>query len=102
VKVRGVVATGTRDEQSGTDAIILGVETPERDPARLRDLRRAIEDAVLHGVGLRPDSVLFVRPGSLPRTTSGKLKRSAAAQMIAANTLPGTGAQGTSTTGAGP
>lgn len=91
VRPRGVAAVGTRDELSGTDAITLAVETTERDPDQLRLMRVAIEAAVNSAAGARPDSVLFVRPGTLPRTTSGKLRRSQVAEMITAGTMPGTG-----------
>ncbi len=87
VGVRGVIAAGIPDEAKGTDNIAIAIETPMRDQERLRAMRRSVEDAVFHGVGIRPDTVLFVRPGSLPRTTSGKLRRREAAEMIAAGTL---------------
>jgi acyl-CoA synthetase (AMP-forming)/AMP-acid ligase II len=83
-----VIAAGVRDAAAGTERITLAAETPVREPERLRTLRRAIEDVVLDRVGIRPDAVIFVKPGALPRTTSGKLRRALAAEMIAAGTLP--------------
>lgn len=83
----GVIAAGLRDARAGTEGITLAAETPIRDPERLRLLRRSVEDAVLNRVGIRPDAVVFVKPGTLPRTTSGKLQRVMAMEMIAAQTL---------------
>jgi fatty-acyl-CoA synthase len=85
--VRGAIAVGIPDTAKGTDSIAMVIETPIRDQERLRALRRSVEDAVLRAAGIRPDTVLFVRPGALPRTTSGKLRRAEAAEMIAAGTL---------------
>jgi fatty-acyl-CoA synthase len=85
--VRGAIAAGIPDTAKGTDSIAIAIETPTRDQERLRAMRRSVEDAVLRAAGIRPDTVLFVRPGALPRTTSGKLRRAEAAKMIAAGTL---------------
>jgi acyl-CoA synthetase (AMP-forming)/AMP-acid ligase II len=55
--------------------IVVVAETRLRDPqARqeaAREIRRRIHDACLFG----PDEVLLVRPGTIPRTTSGKVRR---------------------------
>lgn len=44
----------------------------------------ACAEAVLAAVGLRPDRVVVVRPGTLPRTSSGKLRRQQALQRFLA------------------
>jgi fatty-acyl-CoA synthase len=40
-----------------------------------RDLRKRIASAVNAAVGLWPDDIVLVAPGSLPKTSSGKLQR---------------------------
>lgn len=52
-------------------------QEPE-DPAALQ---RAVQSAVLEDVGVRVDEVLLLAPGSLPKTTSGKLQRNRTRQM---------------------
>ena len=84
VRTGGAGATGVPDPASGTEMIVLVVESAGRDSARTAALRRAIEDAVLTGTGVRPDRVVLVRPGTLPRTTSGKLQRGQLAGLLAA------------------
>jgi fatty-acyl-CoA synthase len=77
-----VAAVGLLSETSGTEQIALLVETRETgDEARQR-LRRAIEEAVQRVSGLRPDHVLLVSPNRVPVTTSGKVRRAAAREVI--------------------
>ena len=39
-------------------------------------IRAAVKSAVYDAVGMAPEDVVLVRPGSLPKTSSGKLQRS--------------------------
>jgi fatty-acyl-CoA synthase len=56
------------------DRLVVAVESaPSVDAAQLR---RAVTAAVLDEVGLAPVAVLVLPPGRLPKTTSGKLRRS--------------------------
>ncbi len=41
----------------------------------LGDLRALVRKAILHGFDLRPHDIVFLRNGSLPKTTSGKVQR---------------------------
>jgi len=44
-------------------------------PEVVAELPEACREAVLGATGLRPDEVLALEPGTLPRTSSGKLRR---------------------------
>ena len=48
---------------------------------------REIVQRVHHGSGHRPARVLLVRPGTIPKTSSGKIQRSRLVQMIAGGEL---------------
>lgn len=50
----------------------------------VRALSKEISARVVDAVGLRPFSVVVLKPGSLPKTPSGKLRRSAAASLVPA------------------
>ncbi|GAA3855333.1 fatty acyl-AMP ligase [Saccharothrix violaceirubra] len=52
------------------------------DEEAVRDLSRKIITRVVDAVGLRPFAVVVLGPGSLPKTPSGKLRRSAAAALV--------------------
>ncbi|MDP3155785.1 MAG: AMP-binding protein [Archangium sp.] len=73
----GVAAISRPDPTQGSEALIVVVE-----------LRRAsgaidpmlIKGELLRALGVRADEIVFVSAGSMPRTTSGKVKRRALAQ----------------------
>ncbi len=75
-EVRAAAAWGSTDERRGTERLHVRVETRERDPAVLRVLEASIRGDVLAALGVRVDDVSFCGIGALPRTTSGKIRRS--------------------------
>src|SRR5262249_40926591 len=62
---------------SGGEQAILAVETTERDPGRLAAMERDIRDRVGRSLALQLADLAWVRRGQLPRTTSGKVRRTA-------------------------
>jgi 1-acyl-sn-glycerol-3-phosphate acyltransferase len=85
---RGCVAVfGSRDPHTRTERVIVVAESRETDPLRLAELRRAVSDIASRLVEEPPDDVVIVPPGSVPKTSSGKLRRSAARELFDAGTL---------------
>ncbi len=72
VRAGNVIAFGV-EKSRGTEAIVVVAETKAED--RLA-LRRAVASQVLRSVGVAAGEVVLVAPGSLPKTSSGKLQRS--------------------------
>lgn len=71
---------------AGEEAVLV-VETLERDPDLLRELERSIRLAIADRVGLPLADLAFVRRGRIPRTSSGKMQRTALRQQYLANAL---------------
>ncbi|CCH28036.1 putative ligase [Saccharothrix espanaensis DSM 44229] len=69
---------GTRRERF---AVVVESKHAGEDSA-VRELSKAISARVVDAVGLRPYSVVVLKPGSLPKTPSGKLRRSAASSLV--------------------
>jgi acyl-CoA synthetase (AMP-forming)/AMP-acid ligase II len=67
----------------GTEALVVFAETRLRDPGSLDVIARSISEAVAGTLGVAPLDVVLVGPGSLPRTTSGKLERYKGAELYA-------------------
>ena len=82
-----IVAFGLTDEATGTEKLVVVAETRERDAARLSALASAVTDLVSRGLGLPPDRVELIPPGSIPKTSSGKLRREETKQLYLAGTL---------------
>ncbi|ETD83926.1 fatty acyl-AMP ligase [Rhodobacter capsulatus] len=65
--------------QDGTEALVVVQEVRrghQADPA-LDLAAQAVTAAICEGFGVRPLEVVLVRPGTLPRTTSNKIRRGA-------------------------
>jgi fatty-acyl-CoA synthase len=82
-----IVAFGLKDEGSGTEKLVVAAETRETDPARRRAIAAAVSLEVSAGLGLPPDRVELIPPGSIPKTSSGKLRREETRQLYEAGTL---------------
>ena len=82
-----IVAFGLTDEASGTEKLVVVAETRERDASRRSALAAAVTDLVSRGLGLPPDRVELIPPGSIPKTSSGKLRREETKQLYLAGTL---------------
>ncbi|HTU33093.1 MAG TPA: AMP-binding protein [Candidatus Acidoferrum sp.] len=69
-----VVAFGAADERSGTERFVVVAEI--RTPGDEKRISAEISTAVQEAMGLPPDVVELVPPQSIPKTSSGKLRRS--------------------------
>jgi fatty-acyl-CoA synthase len=72
VRAGNVIAFGVAGRR-GKEAVIVVAETRAEDP---QPVRKAVVARVLDAIGLPPEEVVLVPPGSLPKTSSGKLQRS--------------------------
>ncbi len=68
-----VVAFGAADERSGTERFVVVAEI--RDPAEAKRITAEVSAAIQDAMGLPPDVVELVPPQSIPKTSSGKLRR---------------------------
>ena len=82
-----VVAFGLNDEASGTEKLVVVAETRERDASRRAAIAAKLTEQVSQGLGLPPDRVELIPPGSIPKTSSGKLRREETKQLYLAGTL---------------
>ena len=73
VRAGNVIAFGVEGRR-GKEGIVVVAEHKADDLAGLHD---AVIDRVCDAVGIPPLEVVFVTPGTLPKTSSGKLQRSA-------------------------
>ena len=85
---RGCVAVfGLLDPAVGTEQLVAVVETEETDPETTARLRRTIVSEVLREVGLGLRHLLLVEPGSIEKTTSGKVSRIATREKYSGRIL---------------
>ena len=80
-----VVAFGVPDPRTGTERLVVVAET--RTPAPRPGIEQAILEATAKTAGVPPDIVRAIPPHSIPKTSSGKLRRSETRQMYLAGRL---------------
>jgi fatty-acyl-CoA synthase len=74
VRMGCVVAFGLADEKSGTERLIVAAEL--RNSSARDRVAADITEQVAAVIGMPPDSVELLPPHSIPKTSSGKLRRS--------------------------
>ena len=74
VRAGNVIAFGAEGRR-GKEGIVVVAET-RSETTELRQLHDDVIDRVCDAVGIPPREVVLVQPGSLPKTSSGKLQRS--------------------------
>jgi acyl-CoA synthetase (AMP-forming)/AMP-acid ligase II len=82
MRMGGIAAFARPNAKTGTDDLVLAAETMDADDATRERIQREIRGEVLAVLGVKVDDVHFCRVGTLPRTTSGKLKRKACATLF--------------------
>ena len=76
-----------KDEGTGTEKLVVVAESRETDSTRRAGIAAAVTEQISQGLGLPPDRVELIPPGSIPKTSSGKLRREETKQLYVAGTL---------------
>jgi len=87
--IRYSAAIGVESERTGTQRlhVVAELRSDTLSVEELSRLARGISAEVHRHRGLRPARVLLVRAQTIPKTSSGKIQRSALAAQVAANGL---------------
>ncbi|MGH9160876.1 MAG: fatty acyl-AMP ligase [Vicinamibacteraceae bacterium] len=78
---RGCAVAVADSSHGGREQLVVLAERDRRTPKPDEELVAAIRNAVLNGLALTPDVIELLSPGTLPRTSSGKLRRADALRM---------------------
>jgi len=79
---KGCVAVfGSPDPATGTERLVVMAETRERGENELEEIRQAIQGVTVDLLGTPADVVALVAPHSVPKTSSGKIRRSSAREI---------------------
>lgn len=84
-----VAAFGVRETARGTEQVVVVAETKELSGKTRDEMTAAIIDRVAAATGVPPDRVVLVSPGTVPKTSSGKIQRSACREAYLAGKLKG-------------
>jgi 1-acyl-sn-glycerol-3-phosphate acyltransferase len=81
LRKNGVAAFGVTDPSSGTERVVVLAEADDKDSPAQAALKVRAQQAATHIVGGPPDEVILVAPGTVPKTASGKIQRTAARDL---------------------
>lgn len=76
-----VAAFGSPDPRTGTERLIIVAETRETDPEARERLVQILNQTVFSLAGSPPDEVVLAPPGTVLKTSSGKIRRSACREL---------------------
>lgn len=82
-----VAAFGVADEALGTERLVVVAETRLTDRDARAELEKAIVASVSEGIGLPPEHVVLADPGSVLKTSSGKIRRGATKELYISGRL---------------
>ncbi|MFQ5695131.1 MAG: AMP-binding protein, partial [Terriglobia bacterium] len=82
-----VVAFSVPDDKTGTEALVVVAETRASDRTAQASIRSEIKRRIASACCIAPDVVELLRPQTIPKTPSGKLRRSATRQLYLARRL---------------
>jgi len=75
-------AFGRPNASTGTDDLVLVVETRKLEPEAAIELEKQLRGDILATLGVKVDELHLWSVGALPRTTSGKVRRGACAALL--------------------
>ncbi|MBK7825446.1 fatty acyl-AMP ligase [Nannocystis sp.] len=90
VRRGNVIAFGIHDPALGREYVVVAAELRQGEAATeaaTAALAARVQAQILEALALRVDEVVLLPPGSLPKTSSGKLQRSKGAEMFARGEL---------------
>ncbi len=82
-----VIAFGTKSAETGTEKLIVVAETNCKTEAEKLTQKNTIRIALQKHLDVTPDEIILVKPRTIPKTSSGKLQRSACKTLYLNNTL---------------
>jgi 1-acyl-sn-glycerol-3-phosphate acyltransferase len=81
IRKGGVAVFSVSDPSVGTERVVVLAETHERDPAARAKLQASVHEAVIDTAGAPPDEIVLAPPEAVPKTSGGKVRRSAAKEL---------------------
>ncbi|GAB4343016.1 MAG: AMP-binding protein [Desulfobulbaceae bacterium] len=76
-----VAVFGSRTGEGGTEKLVILAESRKKDPAAVQRLREEISNLAVDLLGMPPDEVVIAPPGSVLKTSSGKIRRAASREL---------------------
>lgn len=76
-----VIAFGTKDLNTGTEKLVVVAETHEEKSEQINELKFLVNKITTELIGDPPEEIVLTAPGSILKTSSGKLRRAATREL---------------------
>ncbi len=87
VRGGGVAVFGAADEAHGTERLVVLAETDITDEAGRDRLHQRVQEVATNILGSPPDDIALVKRGTVPKTSSGKVRRQSAKELYLSGNL---------------
>jgi len=87
IRKGGVAVFSVSDPSAGTERVIVLAETREVDPAAKAKLQASAHEIVTDIASTPPDEIILAPPHTVPKTSSGKIRRSAAKELYSSGQI---------------
>ncbi|WEX74747.1 AMP-binding protein [Sinorhizobium numidicum] len=87
VRKGGVVVFGATEKSTGTERVVVVAETRETNETARERLQERAREVATDIAGTPPDDMVLAPPRTVPKTSSGKIRRSAAKQLYESGTI---------------
>lgn len=87
VRKGNAVAFGSYDAERGQDVLHVAVETRIRGEAARQKLKETLRKTISEEAGLTPADITLLRPGMIPKTSSGKKQRGACKEAVVTGSI---------------
>jgi acyl-CoA synthetase (AMP-forming)/AMP-acid ligase II len=87
VRQGGAAAFGRANAETGTEDLVVVVETTHADAERRDAIAKGVRAELLSVLGIKADDVRVCAVGQVPRTTSGKIRRRECARRVESGEL---------------
>ena len=81
IRKGGVAVFGVTDRATGTERVVVLAETRETDASARAALQTRAHEVATDIAGTPPDEIVLAPPRTVPKTSSGKIRRSAAKEL---------------------
>ncbi len=81
VRKGGVAVFPASDAQGGSERLVVLAEVRDTDAQAHRQMRAAIMAATVDQIGMPPDDIVIAPPGTVLKTSSGKIRRATAREL---------------------
>jgi acyl carrier protein len=82
IRTGRVAVFGSVDSRTATEQLVVLAETRSKDAGERENLRTAINTLATDLVGAPPDEVILAPPGTVLKTSSGKIRRAASRELF--------------------